>query len=258
MKDPETELPFSAVMGHAGLKKFLTITVVEPGMGIILLKGPVNTMKGRFVRSMCSLARSLKQYEDDTSISLRSFDGGDLYRKVDRITNNYDTEYIVLPSCETFDIAEVEDVIDYWKENDIQGKSLILLWDEIPDHPAPSVEADFRIDVSPVDDIEHRIEMVKREREYFRDKRGFQERFKVEEKRLIARIANARKALEKVNLSEALAEELRGELRNIFEDRDITRPYRCAYGYACAEAAYNDRRWISREDLEYALGYLNR
>ncbi|MFO8110407.1 MAG: hypothetical protein R6U17_07825 [Thermoplasmata archaeon] len=226
-------------------------------MGVVLISGQRHTLKERFVRTMCHTAGSLSPHEDVSYIFLKRYDEKNVIDRFEELIK-YDINYIIVPSWEEYDAIEVDRILRLWREKEIKDKSLILIHNGKADAFINDDKINFLIDIQPLDDIEHRIEMVKRERDYNYGESAFHERFQKSEDKLISDILNAREILGRVNMAEMLSEELREELCRIFGKDDIKRPFECVSRYAHAEAAFNDRRWISREDIEYALIYLNR
>ncbi len=243
--------PFTAVVGQNRLKRFLSMCAVTPDIGIILLRGPKHSMKSRLVKSMCHVASSASDGGENRFVIIKSYENPGM----EQLSVKKYIDYCVIPSFEGYDRAWKDDFFKSWNGNENKGCQLILIENDIDSNVYNKV--DFVIDVNPIDDIERRIEMVKREREFRSDKGSFIKRFKDMELEFVDRVRKARKIYEEVNTAESLRIELRENLSDHFEKMFFERPYKCVLRYARAEAAFNNRRWVSREDIESGLSYLN-
>ncbi len=243
--------PFTAVVGQDPLKRFLSMCAISSDLGVVMIQGPSHTMKLRLVNAMCHIADGISDKDTDTFFIANSYGSYD----VEKIINDTKVEYVVIPSFERYAKSKKEDILDSWGSKKERDNLLILL--ENNDSSDSYKNIDFYLRVKPIDDIERRIEMVKRERDYLSNREAFTQRFDDVESEFINRIGKARKILPEINIAETLKIELREKLSGIFSAKDSQRPYDLVLKYARAEAAFNNRRWVSQNDIESAFSYLN-
>ncbi len=101
--------------------------------------------------------------------------------------------------------------------------------------------------VSEIEDIEERIEIVRRAGAFRKDPYGFVETYKQEEERLKRRIEYSRKTLKRVSVPSKIAKEVRNTVKEYGLREDLGRWIIIA---ATANAAYEERLSVSREDLK--------
>ena len=244
--------PFTAVVGQNRLKKLLSILAVEPNLGVILIQGPDGTMKNRLTLAMCKLTDALSDSKQRSYQVIPTYEIDEL----STYANDISTEYIVIPSYQLLNGSIRDRLLRSWaSRNHGEISSMILLENGTTDRPDKKI--DFYTVVEPITDVERRIETVKREREYRMDNEKFCFRFKDTESTLSQRVFNARKILSEVNVTETLKTELMEELKKRTNTDHMENTYKKVIRFACADAAFNNRRWVSREDIESALNYIN-
>ncbi len=246
--------PFNAVVGQDMLKRFLTMFAICPGLGDVLISGPKYTMKERTVKTICIIADHISDDRDKLFLFLNSYNDENLRDKIRTITNEKRLQYLIIPSIENYDIEMIKDILSIWRSEKGVDQSLILIKNvESPEDDI--LDVDFKVDVRPIKDIEQRIEMIKREREFQWDFKEFLAEFRDVEKNYSDKIKKARKMISEVNIAETLSVELKDKIMTKFSD-DPTQKFDRSRMYAKAEAAYQGRRWVSREDIEAALRYI--
>ncbi len=251
MIDAQKYYPFTAVVGQNRLKRFLSACAVSSDIGVVLIKGPIRTMKLRLVSGMCQASYSICDGKTPDFTILKNYEE----HEFNDIINENNLKYVVIQSFERYDLSEKDEILKLWITKNNRESMLILLENDSNSDTYKNI--DFIVNVKPINDIERRIEMVKRERDHLSDKTAFKKRFEEMENEFINRVRKAKNIRNEVNVAETLRVELEKKLSNVFENMDFKRQYECILRYACAEAAFNNRRWVSRDDIEAGLSYLN-
>lgn len=247
---------FTAVVGNESIKRMLTSSAVDPSIGVVLIYGPEKTMKERLVKAMCSINDTITG-NSNTGRYIKKYHQRGPLEHMEHLKKISGVDYIILTDLESYQERYLDDLLESWYSDVPDDRSLILIYNGFPKQDGYSIDTDFKAEASPLSDIEHRMEMVSRERDHLMAPKIFDKKFHKLEIDLILRISRARQLLDKVNLAELLRNELRGRIDERYGLFEADRRYDSAVSYAKAEAAFNDNRWISADDMENALSYLS-
>lgn len=246
--------PFTAVMGHERLKKLIFLCVINSNFGTVLVHGPKHTMKKRLISSSMKLAQKLTTSQVTKSVFINPFDENTLQDNMRKNLRKYGLEYIVIKDAEDYNVDDVKEVLDIRKQG--KKKPTVLLVENTQGNLSKLFNlnlTEFYSHSKTIRDIERRIEIIKREKVYHENSNSLVDRFRNGEIKLIDRIINGRGLLSSVEISRSLVSYIRDEF--ISENSLITGEA-TVIKYAKTEAAFNGRRWVSKEDINECLHHI--
>lgn len=269
--------PFSAIVGQDQMKKALILNVINPSLGGVLIRGEKGTAKSTAVRALADLPTEEENKMKVVNLPISATE--------DRVVGTLDIEHALKTGEKKFEagiLAEADKNILYVDEvNLLEDHVVDVLLDVSAmgvnsieregisyEHPSRFVlvgtmnpeEGDLRpqlidrfglvVDVCGENDIEKRVEVVKRRIAFEDNPEMFVNSYKKEQKELAEKIKNAKDKLSKVTYplsALSLIAEIAIAIKVDGHRADIT-----MLKTAMTNAAFEGRDIIDKEDISVA------
>ena len=253
--------PVTATVGRDDVKRLLTIMSIDPNLGSVLIEGKEHTQKKDLVRSFSQIIKISTGGKNRFKM-INGFHDDPLLETVRRYNERSYFRYIAIMDIQNYEEDELEDVLSYWVENRKERKTLLIVSNDSDGDDRILKKAPthfFYAKTSPILDIEKRIEIIKRQRDFIRDEDRFWKRYIPSEKEFLERIIGAKKVLQSVRISESLRDELQDTLESKITVSSLERSesnIQNALKYSKAVAAYQGRKWVSRENIKESVRFI--
>ncbi|MGM0510217.1 MAG: hypothetical protein ACQESD_03720 [Thermoplasmatota archaeon] len=253
--------PVTAIVGRDDVKRLLTIMSIDPDLGSVLIKGKEHTQKKDLVRSFSQIIK-LSTGGKNRFKMINGFHDDPLLETVRRYNERSYFKYIAIMDIQNYDEDDLEEILSYWAGNRKETKTLLMISNMDSGNDGILNKGSnhfFHAKTNPIVDIEKRIEIIKRQRDFRRDEDRFWERYIPSEKKFLERIIEAKKVLKSVRISESLREDLHDTLESKISGSSLLRPVgyiENALKYSKAVAAYQGRKWVSRENIKESVMFM--
>ncbi len=235
-EDTLFSFPFSAIVGANTAKKALLLVLVNPDAGPLLIHGERETGKSTLLSSVQNLLPSVPFH----SINYMTPDDM-IFRGSDSAVERASGGFLLVERLNILDSKTVVRIMAAAEQ--FLFTVLATMNDE--DAPlSPKIAGKFlRVRMDRVTDLEERIEVIKRVKEFRQDPVRFSSRFRGE-RRIAEEIEAARKILRRVQVDDRVMSSLKKEIRRYPVSVDAALPL------LKANAALNGRTWCTGEDIE--------
>jgi len=221
--------PFSAIVGQENMKKALTLNVVNPALGGVLIRGEKGTAKSTAVRALADVLKTEERKMKVVNLPISATE--------DRVVGTLDIEHALKTGEKKFEpgilaladknilyVDEVnlleDHVVDVLLDAAAMGVNSIEREGISYEHPSRFIlvgtmnpeEGDLRpqlidrfglvVDVCGENDIDSRVEVVEKRIEFEENAEKFCEKYISEQNDLVAKIESAKKILNEVTYSD--------------------------------------------------------
>ncbi len=238
-EDVLSVFPFSAIVGAHNAKKALLLVLINPAAGHLLLHGERETGKETLLSSVRNLLPSVPFF----SINYMTPDDV-IFRGSDSAVEQASGGFLLVERINIFDEKTVVRIMA--AANQFIFTVLATMNDEDAPLDAKLQDKFLRVRVEKITDLEERIEVIKRAKEFRQDPAAFSARYRME-KRVSEQIETGRKLLSRVQVDDRVLSQLRKstEGSSISLERSVE--------LLRANAALNGRTWCIGEDVEDIL-----
>ena len=188
--------PFTAIVGQDKMKRALILNAINPTIGGVLLWGPKGNGKTTAILGLNVLLGKLSG-KGGEALTVEEIQKRFIVGEI--MTYQLQGEYIIdtLSNSVALSISNGERPIVV-REAIHEEESSMKMFNRIP----------FKIEVPPIQNIEQRIEVMRRVLDFKKSPESFQKKFENDEKKLLSRITKAREILPNVNLSTQMMENI--------------------------------------------------
>jgi len=231
--------PFSAVVGANTAKKALLLVLVNPAVGPLLLHGEREVGKSTLLSSVHNLIPSIPVFSINyTTPENMIFHGANSV--VERVSGGF----LLVERINIMEPKTAQRIMAASKQ------FLFTLLATMNDEDAPLdrkiADMFLMVRVPRVSDLEERIEVIKRVREFRENPQAFSSRFPAE-KRISQRIEGARRTVQRVQIDSRVLSEVKKTVKKTgMDDEQLLELLK-------ANAALDERTWASVEDMEDIL-----
>lgn len=234
-----SSFPFSAVVGANAAKRALLLVLVNPAAGPLLLHGEREVGKHTLLSSVRNLLPSVPLF----SINYMTPDDT-IFRGSSSAVEQASGGFLLV---ERLNILDPKTVVRIMAAAD---QFLFTILATMNDEDAPlddNIEKRFlRVAMDKVTDLEERIEVIKRVKEFRQDPKGFSARFRAE-KQVARKVEEGRKILRRVQTDRRVI----SEVKKIAGKTGV--PKERLLELLKANAAIDGRTWTATEDIEDIL-----
>ncbi len=188
--------PFTALVGQDRMKRALILNAINPGIGGVLLWGPKGNGKTTAILGLNALLGKLAGKSGD-ALTVEDIQKRFIVGEI--MTYFVQGDYIIdtLSNSSALSISSADKPIVV-REAVHEEESSMKLFNRIP----------FKIEVPPIQNIEQRIEVMRRVLDFKKAPDAFQKKYEGDERKLLSRVTKAREILSSVTLSTQMMENI--------------------------------------------------
>ncbi|MCK4718445.1 MAG: hypothetical protein KAT70_07230 [Thermoplasmata archaeon] len=243
--------PFTAIVGQPRMKKAILLAMANPSIHTVLLMGNRETGKGTTVNSGASLLPADVPFmEMPLNVSRLQLFGGKAKGVLGEIQKKGLVElasggYLFVERINLFDDGTIGKIMAHT----VKSGYTLLGTANLEDGPFPEVfehNLDLKVEIYSLEDIEERIEILKRLEGYRRDPKGFYQTYNAREEALALKIERARKIVATIEPSKKTRKHVERLCKKAKRPDRIESLMKAAN----ANAALENRTWTDKDDVD--------